>query len=170
MSAPTLVYVVDANVLIEAYKGYYGFSICPGFWECLLKQHQAGRVVSIDKVRTEIADGSHLDQWIKNIVPVSFFGSTQDRNVIAAYTNLVQWVQAKSQFMPAAKSEFSRVADGWLISYTKSRTDHVLVTHEQLSPDAKRRVPIPNVCEQFGVPYVDTFEMLKDLGVRFILG
>src|ERR1700752_4451467 len=105
MKAPTLAYVVDANVLIQAQKGYYGFSICPGFWECLLRQHQAGRVISIDKVRDEIEDGSELDQWVENSVPGTFFVSTQDQAILAAYGKLVQWVQAQSQFTPAAKAE-----------------------------------------------------------------
>jgi hypothetical protein len=43
----------------------------------------------------------------------------------------------------------------------------IVVTHEVPAPDAKNRVPIPNVCVQFNVPYVDTFKMLRDLGVRF---
>jgi hypothetical protein len=169
MNAPTLVYVVDANVLIQAQKGYYGFSICPGFWDCLLLQHQAGRVISIDQVRAEIEDGSELDQWVENSVPGTFFSSTQDQAVTAAYADLVQWGQAQSQFLSAAKAEFNQVADGWLIAFTMCRADHVLVTHEQFSPDIRRKVPIPNLCRQFGVPYLDTFEMLNDPGVRLVL-
>ncbi|MCK4783673.1 MAG: DUF4411 family protein [Desulfobacteraceae bacterium] len=41
------------------------------------------------------------------------------------------------------------------------------MTHEVLYPDIRRKVPIPNVCEAFGLSYVDTFEMLRELGVRF---
>ena len=31
------------------------------------------------------------------------------------------------------------------------------------------KVPIPNVCLEFDIPYVNTFEMLNDLNVRFVL-
>jgi hypothetical protein len=41
------------------------------------------------------------------------------------------------------------------------------VTHEILAPDAKKRVPIPNICEPVGIRYVDTFAMLRELRVRF---
>lgn len=43
----------------------------------------------------------------------------------------------------------------------------VVVTHEVPKIDIKRKVPIPNVCEPFNVRYVDTFVMLRELGVRF---
>ena len=55
----------------------------------------------------------------------------------------------------------------WLVAYAKSNGQHVVVTHEELSPDAKRRVPLPNVCKQFSVDYTDPFAMLKDLKARF---
>ena len=43
----------------------------------------------------------------------------------------------------------------------------VVVTHEEFAADAKKKVPMPNVCIEFGVDYCNTFEMLLDLGVRF---
>jgi len=42
--------------------------------------------------------------------------------------------------------------------------DNVLVTQEKPSK-TKAKVPIPNLCEQFNVPYVDTFQMLRRLGI-----
>jgi hypothetical protein len=43
----------------------------------------------------------------------------------------------------------------------------VVVTHEVLNVDIKRKVPIPNVCKPFNLRPVDTFVMLRELGVRF---
>ena len=43
----------------------------------------------------------------------------------------------------------------------------VVVTHEAASPNVKRRVPLPNVCDQFGVVTRDPFTMLRELEVRF---
>jgi len=40
---------------------------------------------------------------------------------------------------------------------------------EEHAPQAKKKVPLPNLCLRFGVPYTDTFTMLKDLGARLIL-
>ena len=46
---------------------------------------------------------------------------------------------------------------------------HVIVTMEEHAPQAKKKVPLPNLCLRFGVPYTDTFTILKDTGARLIL-
>ena len=80
----------------------------------------------------------------------------------------MNWVQNNPQFQTAAKSKFAAVADGWLVAYAYVH-NAVVVTHETFSADAKSRVLIPNVCQQFNVRYLNTFEMLRQLGVQFDL-
>jgi|SRR6185436_10881552 len=89
-----------------------------------------------------------------------------DLTVIDTYRKIMTWVNAQAQFLPAAKSEFARGADGWLIGYAKVHGVTV-VTHEVLALAARRKVPIPNVCLAFDVPYTDTFQMLRALGISF---
>jgi hypothetical protein len=162
-------YVLDANVFIEAHQRYYGFDICPGFWLALARQHEKKRVFSIDRIRTElVAGGGQLSDWAKGRAPGTFFKGTADKNVSDAFAAMVNWVQAEQQFSPEAKSRFASVADGWLIAYAK-RNGLVVVTHEVYAPDAKKTVPIPNVCLEFDVECSDTFSMLRELGVKFVL-
>ena len=68
--------------------------------------------------------------------------------------------------MDAAKEKFAKDVDGWLVAYAKVE-GLTLVTHEASAPNAQNRVPIPNVCKIADVPCVDTFQMLRALGVRF---
>lgn len=79
----------------------------------------------------------------------------------------MNWVFSQRQFTDAAKAEFASVADGWVIAYA-AVNGLIVVTHEQYAPEAKRKVPMPNVCVEFDVAYVDTFSMLRDLGEKFI--
>ncbi len=81
---------------------------------------------------------------------------------------MVTWVNSETQFTQAAKAEFASVADGWVIAFAKVN-GMILVTHEDYAPDVKKKVPIPNVCLEFDVDYLNTFEMLEDLRVKFIL-
>ena len=81
---------------------------------------------------------------------------------------MVKWVQGEQQFTGAAKAEFASVADGWVVAYAKAN-GLVVVTHEEYAPDAKKKVPIPNVCLEFDVDYCNTFEMLRELKVQFVL-
>jgi hypothetical protein len=162
-------YVLDANVFIQAKNAYYGFGLCPGFWKSLIDQHERNRVFSIDKVYRELIDeGDELSDWAKDSAPESFFKKTQSQAVIDQFQDMVTWVNIASQFTAAAKAEFASAADGWVIAYAKVG-ELIVVTHEEFAPDVKRKVPIPNVCLEFDVPYVNTFEMLTDLGVKFVL-
>jgi len=161
-------YLLDANTLIEAKDRYYGFEICPGFWSSLLAQHESKRLFSIDKIADELTDqDDKVRQWIEKEAPATFFKKTQDQSVINKFHEMVNWVYLQPQFTPAAKTEFASVADGWVIAYA-AVNGLVVVTHEQFAPEARRKVPMPNVCIEFEVEYVDTFSMLRDLGEEFI--
>jgi hypothetical protein len=160
-------FLLDANVFIEAKRRYYDFDLCPGFWECLIWHHRAGRIQSIDRVKTELVNGGNaLAQWISGQMPASFFASTNDGAVITTYGQMNRWVQSQSQFLATAKSEFATVADAWLIAYAKVK-NLIVVTQEVFDPLIRKKVPIPNICRNFDVECVDTFLMLKELGVVF---
>lgn len=161
-------YVLDANVFIEAKNRYYGFDICPGFWASLIALHDARRVFSIDRIRKELVDqNDEIKDWIENQAPQSFFKKTADQAVVDAFQDMVQWVYSEHQFTDAAKMEFASAPDGWVIAYA-SANGLVVVTHEEYAPDVKRKVPIPNVCVEFDIEYANTFDVLRDLGEKFI--
>jgi hypothetical protein len=162
-------FVLDANVFIEAHQKYYAFDICPGFWPALVRQHAARRVFSIDKIKVELrAQNDALSEWAAETAPDTFFKGTADVEVANAYRQIVNWVQGQQQFTPEAKAEFAAAADGWVIAYAKAN-GLVVVTHEEFAPNARKRVLIPNVCLEFEVASCNTFEMLRELGERFIL-
>lgn len=162
-------YILDSNVFIEAKNGYYAFEICPGFWDGLLTNFNSGDLCSITEVKDEITRGKDdLAGWAKKEVPKRFFKGTNNQGVVNKYRDIVAWVQANSQFSRAAKSSFATGADGWIIAFAWEH-DATVITHEQLREGAKNTVPMPNVCEEFEVSYMDPFAMLQDLGVRFVL-
>jgi hypothetical protein len=160
-------YVLDANVFIQAKHTYYAFDVCPGYWKALLAHHERSNLCSIDRVRKELlALSDELAAWVKSKVPDEFFVSTVDPTVAQWFGKMMAWVQAQAQYLPAAKAEFAEKADGWLIAYAKTH-GHRLVTLETPNPAVKKKVPIPNVCDAFGVRYLDTFDMLRALKLRF---
>lgn len=67
-------FVLDANVFIEAKDRYYGFDICPGFWNALIREHKSRNVCSIDRVRSELVrsrrdpddEPDRLSDWVKD--------------------------------------------------------------------------------------------------------
>ena len=169
-------FVLDANVFIGAHRRYYSLDLCPGFWKCLLYYCEESQVRSIDRVRNEIVSDSNqtedvipnpdlLSDWVKRAT-TDLFVSSAEPTVTATYIDMSQWVQTNQQFQPQAKEKFAREADGWVAAYAKVN-NRIVVTQEVFSANVKRRVPLPNVCQQFGVKYCNTFMMLRELDVRF---
>ena len=162
------VYVLDANVFIEAARRYYAFDVAPAFWTSLVHHAAQSRIQSIDKIKEELERGNdELADWIKIGNMSDAFASTDQEDVINIFSEMMRWVQGTAQFYDAAKAQFASGVDGWLVAYAKAK-NCIVVTHEEYHPDAKNRVPIPNVCRAFDVRSVDTFQMLRDLGVRFM--
>lgn len=160
------IYLLDANVFVEAARRYYAFDILPPFWDLLVGHAARGVVCSVDRVKDELLRGKdELAEWVVNEFK-SAFRRTDTSDVVNMYRTIMSWVSLHSQFKPEAKSEFAVAADGWLIAYALVH-GCTLVTHEQYEPNCRRKVKIPNVCKQFGVETINTFDMLRQLGVRF---
>jgi hypothetical protein len=162
-------YLIDSDVFITAKNAYYAFDICPGFWSSLLVAKESGRVFSLDRIRQELLQGRDDDalvQWVNEQVPASFFLNTQSTEAIEVYTAIMLWVQRNPQYYDHAKARFAAGADGWLVAYAKVH-GHTVVTNEQPRPGARNEIKLPDVCEQFGVRYRNTFEMLRDLRIQF---
>jgi hypothetical protein len=159
-------YILDANVFIEAARRYYAFDLAPKFWESPVHHAENGRIQSIDHVKHELGRGKdELAKWATSQFSDAF-ASTDEDDVIESYGEVMSWVQTQGQFLDAAKADFASGADGWLVACARAKAG-ILVTHEVLDPSIRRKVPIPNVCDALGVRCRDTFEMLRQLGVRF---
>lgn len=161
------VYLLDANVLIAAKNSYYGFEICPGFWDVLLSAHKNQKVFSVVHVQDELMKGDDdLVHWVDEL-PKGFFLRNEDS--VADFGEMQRWAAGNAQYTRAAKEQFARVADCWLMAVARTR-GFTVVTHERLQPEARSRIPIPNVCKQFSIHYLDTFAMLKAMRARFRSG
>lgn len=159
-------FLLDANVFIEAHRRYYSFDICPGFWTCLLHYNRSSCIYSIDRVHEELKSDDLLDRWLKNSVPSSMFLSTADANVVRRYKDIMEWIQKSTQFKEEAKADFARDADGWLVAYAAAY-QCIVVTQEVYNAEIRKKVPIPNICMEFGVMAVDTFKMLRAIKAQF---
>ncbi len=158
-------YVVDANVYIDAYRRYYAFAFSTKFWEILKHSATTGRIVSIDRVKQELlSQKDDLSSWATNEYHEAFV-STDRPDVIMYYARLNTWAQSQPQFSTAAKAEFARTADAWIVAYALAG-GHTVVTHEVFRPNIQSSIKIPNACKAFGIPCINPFEMLRELKAR----
>lgn len=159
-------FVLDTNIFVEAHRRYYAMDLCPGFWESVLHFTESGRIVSIDRVLQELRrQDDALTEWTKT-TPDQLFRTTGIQEIADVYRELMDWVWQETRFRMQAKTDFAMAADGWVAAYAKVH-GRVVVTHERRSPQAKRRVPLPDLCDRFQIHCKDTFEMLRELGVVF---
>ncbi len=159
-------YVLDTSVLTQAARSYYAFDLVPSFWTIIRQHAHNGNVLSIDRVKDEIDQGK--DQ-LKNWATGSFhfaFASSDDPDVLAAYAQVIQWAMAQLQYTDAAKAEFARNenADAWVVAYAKAK-GYGVVTQEQSAPNSKAIIKLPDVCRAMDVSCIDTFQMMRNLGI-----
>ena len=161
-----MMYLLDANTFIEAKNRYYSQNICPGFWEWLDEITLGDGIKSIEKVYDELADGSDdLADWVKarrnegRFLPV-------DTDIQDAFRRIVADVNA-ADYRQEAKQKFLAGADPLLVATAHVRGAAV-VTQEKHEPQVKRRVPLPNVCRRFNVPFTDLFTLLAGQDVVFV--
>lgn len=160
-------YVLDANIFIEAHQTYYAFDLAPSFWEKLIYSAEKEKLISIDKIREELKNGNKgdkLSDWISNHFH-EWFESCADDKVYQCYGKIMDWAQNSDHFNDSAKEEFARSADAWVVAYAKAH-NYTVVTHESYDQNIKKRIKIPNVCETFGIPYTNTFTMLRNLNIK----
>ena len=171
MSDPA-VYLLDSDVFITAKNTYYAFDICPGFWDGLLHHHSKQTVFSIDRVRGELLAGRATDdlvRWVREKVSRSFFLPAEDGDVPDKYGEIMLWAQQHSRYYQEAKAKFAASADGWLVAYAGVH-GFIVVTNEKPEPDSRRAIKLPDVCQQFNVQYINTFDLLRRLGVKLHFG
>jgi len=157
-------YCLDTNVFIQAKNGPYGLDIVPSFWEFLDDQADEEAICSSKVVYEELARGEDdLADWVKDRKDGGMFVEP-DEEIQAVFANIADYVENK--YANHQARPFLDDADPWVIAQAKVE-GAVVVTHEKLVNDESAKVKIPNICVHFGVNYVDTYKMLRELGAHF---
>lgn len=159
-------HLLDANVFITAKNTYYGLDFAPGFWEWLAAAHQITGIASIEAVRREITDGGdELATWARAL-PSSFWLPVTAETVTSLRATS-EWAN-DAEYEAAAVSDFLSKADYYLVAQAHA-LGRVVVTHETPSISLKK-IKIPDACKAMGVPWVNTFDLLRVGGARLISG
>lgn len=155
-------YCLDANVLIRAWRDYYSPKFCPDYWDVLNALGKQDRIflprfVKEEIVRTE----DDLTIWLKSSkIPI--------REVTGPVTSCLQQIYAKD---PVHKylvdnTRQRSLADPWVIAHALHENCCV-VTRENKETSNTKRIKIPNVCENMGVRWINDFELIEELKIRF---
>ncbi len=159
-------YLLDANVFIQAKNLYYGFDFCPAFRSWLEDAHLAERVYSVRGVGDELLAGvDALAMWAQ-ARPETFF-LQPDRATLPSLRATSQWAIGAG-YEQTAVSTFLQVGDYYLVSQALA-LDFTVVTHE-IAGNSRKKIKIPDACIGLGVRHMSPFQMLRAERARFVLG
>ena len=127
-----MLYLLDANVLIDANRDYYPTDHVPEFWEWLTHQGEAGHIKIVQEIYDEVAAGTDLlSKWIKS-------ADVKTRLLLSETVNpeTVQQVIASGYELPAPNDiQLEAMGnDPFLIAYAVGHEDRTVVTTEASKP------------------------------------
>ena len=164
------VYVVDSNFFITAHRDTYPLDIAFSFWNKVKQLAAAGIIISIDKVKAELYDkNDDLEAWCRANLPIDFFKPTTE--VLNEYGQVSVWASVRQDhYLRKAIEEFldADEADAFIVAYSLADiANRIIVTQEVSQPERKNRIKIPEPCKHFGVRYLKTMEMMRELRETF---
>lgn len=151
-------YCLDTNALIQPWNSYYSMKLCPDYWSILDQLAHRKLIFCTTEVHREISRiDDELSKWIK--LRSHLFRDVSDgvqqrlREVLQKFPRLVDSTKDRS------------MADPWVIAHALAENATV-VTKERAS-ESPKRIKIPDVCDHFGVRWINDFQFVTEIGIRF---
>lgn len=163
MSTHATKYCLDANVLIQAWQKYYNPTFCPDYWEVLNELGIQEKIFIPEEVFREITrTEDELSNWLKSskipIAKITESVTKRLQNIYLAnpvHKNLVDNTKARS------------LADPWVIAHALDNNAVVVTKEEKVTALNSKKIKIPNVCENMGVRWINDFEFVNEIGIKF---
>ena len=160
-----LLYLLDANVLIDAHYKSYPIDRIPEFWAWLVSCARQQQVKIPLEIYQEISPGrtgNPLYDWLK--------GKKNDLCLDELVDgDLVRRVISEGYAPDLTDEEIENCGcDPFLISYgLRNREERVIVTNEVSKPSKTRaNRHIPDVCQDLGISYCNTWRFIRRLDFR----
>ena len=160
-------YLLDANVLIDANRDYYPIERVPEFWDWLLEMGRNGSVKVPEEIVDEIIGPSTtlydpLVEWIKNHGDELLLQESVDETLVALVTE-------QGYASDLTDVEIVKIGrDPFLIAYAYANIGKCIVVTAEVSKPSSTRSNrhIPDVCDFFDVRHCDLFTLIRDLDFR----
>lgn len=157
-------YCLDANVLIQAWQKYYSPKICPSYWDLLDSLGTQNIIFMPEIVYDEIVrTDDDLSKWLKSSkIPIRKIDEQVTkclRDIYSADPNhkyLVDNTKARS------------LADPWVIAHALRENAIVVTKEEKVTALNSNKIKIPNVCDKMNVSWINDFQLIEELRIRFI--
>jgi predicted nucleic acid-binding protein len=156
-------YCLDANVLIQAWQKYYNPKFCPDYWDILIELGKQDKIFIPELVYEEITrTEDDLSSWVKaSKIPI--------KKISEPVTICLQKIYAVN---PVHKNLVDNItgrslADPWVIAHSLHENAIVVTKEEKITALNSKRIRIPNVCDNMGVRWMNDFQFIDELGIKF---
>ena len=162
-----VLYLLDANVLIDANRDYYPIERVPEFWDWLAAMGEPGRV----KIPQEIYEEIVLPPPSRKDVLVDWLRNHRDALLLEEQVrvDLVGDVIERGYADDLKDDEIEKIGrDPFLVAYALADVQNrCVVTNEQSRPSRIRaNRHLPDVSREFKVLPKNTFDLIKELDFR----
>lgn len=168
MTGRATLYLLDANVLIDAHNKYYGADMVPEFWDWLLHCAANGSVAMPLEIFEEVRGGANaqrdlLNEWVCRADVENALVLKEEVHPAAVIT------VTNAYALDLDDNEIDQLGrDPFLIAYGLVDPAARCIVSNEVSKPSKQRAnqKVPDICRKTGVPCCDTFTMLRRLGFR----
>jgi predicted nucleic acid-binding protein len=156
-------YCLDTNIIIEAWNKYYSPVFCSDYWQ-ILKDLGKHNIIFIPRVvYNEIySKGDELSDWL---IQSGISVHEIDEIVIKNLKNIYEKNPIHQNLVQEAKGR--SLADPWVIAHSMKENAIVVTKEDKITDINSLKIKIPNVCENMGIKWINDFQMIKELGIRF---
>ena len=156
-----MLYLLDANVLIDANRDYYPLGRVPEFWDWLIDRAASRQVRIPMEMYEEIIAGKEdgLTRWLKDNRDAVLLDENAEAPLVARVTE-------QGYARNLSEEEIERVGrDPFLIAYAfRDPARRTVVTTEVSRPKKQRaNRHIPDVCDALGVLHCNTYDLIRAL-------
>ena len=166
-----MLYLLDANTLIDAKRDYFEFERVPEFWEWLQHQGEAGNIKipieiyeEFEEARKADGDRDDLAEWAASVDVRSAMLLDEDVD-----PSLVSEVIRRGYCENPTDQEIETMGrDPYLIAHALSnQQNRTIVTTEVSKPRRQRgNRQVPDVSNDLGVRCINNFQLLRELDFR----
>jgi hypothetical protein len=160
-----MLYLLDANVLIDAGRDYYPLEMVPEFWDWLSYHGSISSIKIPLEIYEEVCEGrDSLAEWLRLPQIKTDIVLAEDVD-----SDLVARVVSEGYATDLTDDEILKIGrDPFLIAHGLSApAERCVVTTEGSRPTRQRaNRHLPDVCAGFAVSVCNTFELTRRLGFR----
>jgi len=154
-----LLYLLDANTLIDANRDYYPLSRVPEFWEWLLDLGERGVIKIPQEIYEEITSGNDdLVIWIKQ--PDVKAALLLDAEVDIDQLRLVLKEGYADDLTDVEVEKIGM--DPFLVAYAITAGTKVISSEVSASSKKRANRRVPDVCRHFDVTSLNTFQFIRE--------